>query len=112
MGQLIDQYQTPVQIEAELPEQLKGLFRELATAYFRGYAPVQEIVVDPAVALAVAAHAADPVNREISAAVEKVRALAQNCRCSVNAGPRCRPEDPSEAETLIIEFPEGWPHLE
>lgn len=35
MAQLIDQYQSPQQVEAALPEHLKLLFRELAIAYFR-----------------------------------------------------------------------------
>ena len=112
MGQLIDQYQTPAQIETELPDHLKSLFRELATAYFRGYIPAQEAAAEPAAAPVTVAHGADHTHREISAAVEKVRTLAQNSRCSVNAGPKCRPDDPSEAETLIIEFPEGWPQPE
>lgn len=111
MGQLIDQYQTPVQVEGDLPEHLKGLFRELAMAYFRGYVPesstgvIRENLTPPPPRPPLE-HPAQP---DIAVAIEKVRALARSARCSVNARPGCRPDDPSEAETLIIEFPDGWP---
>ncbi|HEY9736563.1 MAG TPA: hypothetical protein V6D06_09780 [Trichocoleus sp.] len=122
MGQLIDQYETPAQIEEALPDHLRGLFRELAIAYFQGYRPAADKAIDPPSescpeppSSPVSSHqaktpdAADPHQREISAAVEKVRNLAQSTRCVNNATRGCRPDDPSEAETLIIEFPEGWP---
>ncbi|MBD0334429.1 MAG: hypothetical protein ICV62_02975 [Cyanobacteria bacterium Co-bin13] len=112
MGQLIDQYQPPVQVENALPEHLKGLFRELAFAYFRGYVPDSETAVAELTGAQPRSNSPARANsdqREISAAVEKVRALAQKALCSVHPSRGCCPDNPNEADTLIIEFPEGWP---
>jgi hypothetical protein len=110
MAQLIDQYQSPQQVEAALPEHLKLLFRELAIAYFQGCrlglgasnwagdaAPAA--IAEPPPAAAV----------EIAPAVEQVRRLCQQHRRATAAHNRASAEDPSETETLIIEFPNGWP---
>ena len=39
MGQLVDRYHKPEEIENSLPEYLQPLFRRLAVAYFQGYEP-------------------------------------------------------------------------
>lgn len=46
---------------------------------------------------------------EIAPAVEQVRRLGQQHRMAMAARKRASAEDPSETETLIIEFPNGWP---
>lgn len=107
MAQLIEQYQSPQQVEAALPDNLKPLFRELAIAYFQGCRSGYE-ASDQAGAPAIA----EPTPLaavEIAPAVEQVRRLGQQHRMAVAARSRASAEDPSETETLIIEFPHGWP---
>jgi hypothetical protein len=108
MGQLVDSLAKPAQIEQDLPEHLKGLFRRLALAYFQGYA--HEEGQDDARAIAQRWPMSQPFpqddcqQRAIAAAVSQVRALAQKKRIG-----RDRPTTPmSEMETLIIDFPEHW----
>lgn len=110
MGQLIDQYQTPVQIERELPDHLQGLFRELALAYFQGYSPLSETEEQSSSTVAADVLSSDAKTCDISVAVEKVRVLARNAQRSDTSFWSSKALDPSEADTLIIQFPEGWPH--
>lgn len=110
MGQLVDLTAKPAQVEQDLPDHLKILFRRLALAYFQGYFPSRQQAV------AVAPAAASPVpqcdlqqRHEISAAVDQIKALAQKSqtRMQKNRG-QAHPCALSEMETLIIEFPEHW----
>ncbi|HZG37827.1 MAG TPA: hypothetical protein VEZ50_04020 [Nodosilinea sp.] len=117
MGQLVDLLEKPAQVERDLPDHLKGLFRRLALAYFQGYSPNQgKVKVEVASSAPVPVPVPPPCPRsdrqrrqEISAAVEQVKALAQQTQarmCAARGGAtHCVP---SELETLIIEFPEHW----
>ncbi|HEY9763846.1 MAG TPA: hypothetical protein V6D07_15045 [Trichocoleus sp.] len=109
MGQLIDQYQTPIQIERELPDHLQGLFRELAQAYFQGYSPLSETDGQNLALTKANVLSSGEKTCDISIAVEKVKVLARNSQRPETSSSR-RPVELSEADTLIIEFPEGWPH--
>ncbi|HEY9881648.1 MAG TPA: hypothetical protein V6D29_24565 [Leptolyngbyaceae cyanobacterium] len=108
MGQLIDQYETPLQIERELPDHLQKLFRELAQAYFQGYSPLSE-AEEPGISVVTEVLSSGAKTCDISIAVEKVKVLARNARRS-DSPSSSKPVELSEADTLIIEFPEGWPH--
>jgi hypothetical protein len=104
MGQLVDGLAKPAQVEQTIPHHLKTLFRQLAMAYFQGYRPQmpsptnlspgdrQDVEMDT--------HAVD-----ISAAVDRVRLLAQQSRSRL--GTLCDTQGCSfaEMETLVIEFP-------
>ncbi|PSR17508.1 hypothetical protein C8255_12290 [filamentous cyanobacterium CCP3] len=112
MGQLVDLLEKPAQVEQGLPDHLKILFRRLALAYFQGYfpqptqptmRPVAEVLVSPT-------RPSDCQRRQdISAAVDRVKALAQKtqARMCANRGQAAQCAI-SELETLVIEFPEHW----
>lgn len=113
MGQLVDFIAKPTQVEQDLPDHLKILFRRLALAYFQGY------VSNPgrqgsarAARLPLTPPPTDGGQRqrqEISAAVSQVKALAQQSQARLNQNrgpsPQC---SISEMETLILEVPQHW----
>lgn len=104
MGQLVDGLEKPAQVEQAIPQHLQTLFRQLAMAYFQGYRPqVPSPVGSDAQAGQVAE--ADTHTVEISAAVDRVRLLAQQSRSRL--GTLCGTQGCSfaEMETLVIEFP-------
>ncbi|PSN11255.1 hypothetical protein C7293_25015 [filamentous cyanobacterium CCT1] len=112
MGQLVDLLEKPAQVEQGLPDHLKILFRRLALAYFQGYFPqrVQPTMLPVAEVLVPPAQPSDRQRRQdISAAVERVKALAQKTQARMCATrghlSQCAI---SELETLVIEFPEHW----
>ncbi|PSN18875.1 hypothetical protein C7271_10265 [filamentous cyanobacterium CCP5] len=106
MGQLVDNYAPPQVIEDTLPQHLCPLFERLATAYFHGYLPAQNGTVS--ISVAEPTHSSSQGTRQdISAAVQRVRHLAQ--QMNLQHASRLRSSTPlSEADTLIINFPEGW----
>ncbi|MGB3309979.1 MAG: hypothetical protein WBG32_12225 [Nodosilinea sp.] len=115
MGQLVDLFEKPAQVEQELPDHLKILFRRLALAYFQGYFPKQaQTNTDPAAKVTAQPCARSDRQRrqEISAAVDRVKALAQKSQARM-----CKTRGQvtqcaiSELETLIIKFPEHWQPL-
>ncbi|MFQ4134820.1 hypothetical protein PGN35_000715 [Nodosilinea sp. PGN35] len=108
MGQLVDALAKPAQVEQDLPDSLKGLFRRLALAYFQGYSPAEGQLE----ALGARQPTAQPClhsdrqrRQDISAAVERVKALAHKTQARMCAArgqaAQCAT---SEMETLIIEF--------
>ena len=113
MGQLVDLIEKPTQVEQNLPDHLKILFRRLALAYFQGYFPgggrpgatmTTPLLIDmpfPSCDLR--------QRQEISAAVSQVKALAQRTQTRLRQtrgqGTHC---SMSEMETLVIEFPDHW----
>jgi len=113
MGQLVDFLEKPARVEQALPNHLKELFRRLALAYFQGYSP-------PAERYETAVVARLPVNppqppgeqrrrQEISAAVDRVKALAQQTQARMGkARGQTNQCATSEMDTLIIDFPEHW----
>lgn len=112
MAQLVDFIEKPAQIEQDLPEHLKGLFRRLALAYFQGYSRQEgqsETVGMVHRPMAQPSPTPERRRQEISAAVEQVKALAQQTQLRMRKSQRqvnqCAT---SEMETLIIEFPEHW----
>lgn len=108
MGQLVDRYQKPQEIEAALPDYLRPLFRRLALAYFQGYEPRAVADGEGADATTGDCTRADSQHRDIAAAVDKVQWLAQRARHSTQDA-RQAPGNPfSEMDTLIIEIPEHW----
>ena len=112
MGQLVDLLEKPTQVEQGLPDHLKILFRRLALAYFQGYFPQQPQPQRLPVAevLVPRAQPGDRQRRQdISAAVDRVKALAQKsqARLCANRG-QANQCALSELETLVIEFPEHW----
>jgi len=108
MGQLVDRYHKPEEIENSLPEYLQPLFRRLAVAYFQGYEPRTRGSVE-AVDTAVDAES-QPVGqqREIVAAVNTMQWLAQRARHESQQARRVGEQTFSEMDTLIIEIPEHW----
>lgn len=116
MGQLVDQYASPVLIESNLPEHLRLLFRDLAVAYFHGYVPMEPVPASTAVcSLADPPHqAAVPPDQpksskaEIAAAVAQVKALAQRASQRKRRSSSQSAANPSEEDTLIIDFPQEW----
>jgi hypothetical protein len=113
MGQLVDLLEKPARVEQSLPEHLKGLFRQLALAYFQGYAPPAERD-ETAVASCLPTTPANPPGeqrrrQEISAAVDRVKVLAQQTQARMCAARGMANQCAiSELETLIIDFPEHW----
>ncbi|MBE9136338.1 hypothetical protein IQ254_03820 [Nodosilinea sp. LEGE 07088] len=112
MGQLVDLLEKPAQVEQDLPDHLKILFRRLALAYFQGYFP-REARQNTAPADT----STTPPNpscdrqqrREISAAVSQIKALAQKTQARLRQKHNSDAQTPaSEMETLIIEFPDHW----
>jgi hypothetical protein len=113
MGQLVDLLEKPAQVEQNLPDHLKVLFRQLALAYFQGYLPQAERPSE--------AHSPQPVvpqspppsdqqrRQEITTAVNRIKTLAQKteARLQQHRG-QTRPCPLSEMETLVIDFPEHW----
>jgi hypothetical protein len=113
MGQLVDLLEKPAQVEQDLPNHLKDLFRRLALAYFQGYFPngsQQDIAVKAPRPVALPNPRCDLRQRhEISAAVSQVKALAQKTQARSRQGRGQASAVPmSEMETLIIEFPAHW----
>ncbi len=112
MGQLVDLTAKPAQVEQDLPDHLKILFRRLALAYFQGYFPGQarQSVVRRARVPATPPPQGDHQRRQdISAAVSQVKALAQKTQARIRQGRgQVSQVAMSEMETLIIEFPEHW----
>lgn len=109
MGQLVDCLAKPAQVEQDLPGHLQGLFRRLALAYFQGYSPAEgqfEAAMVTRLPIPQPGPRSDRQQRQdISAAVERVKALAQKtqarmCTARGQAG-QCAVSD---LETLIIEF--------
>ncbi|MEA5451680.1 hypothetical protein VB780_24100 [Leptolyngbya sp. CCNP1308] len=108
MGQLVDCLAKPNQIEQDLPNHLQGLFRRLALAYFQGYSAAEGQVAATVVPLPIPQPCpqSDRQRRQdISAAVERVKALAQQTQSRICAArgqvAQCATSD---METLIIEF--------
>ncbi|MGG6237203.1 hypothetical protein ACQ4N7_01075 [Nodosilinea sp. AN01ver1] len=113
MGQLVDLLEKPAQVEHDLPDHLKTLFRRLALAYFQGYsreAGEAEVTVADCLPTAPPCPVSDRQRRqEISAAVERVKALAQKTQSRMcTARGQATQCALSELETLVIEFPEHW----
>ncbi len=110
MGQLVDFMAKPTQVEQDLPDHLKILFRRLALAYFQGY------VSRPGNQGAVKATplTSPPVDggqrqQEIAAAVSQVKALAQQSQARLRQNGGASPQsDISEMETLILDGPQHW----
>jgi alkanesulfonate monooxygenase SsuD/methylene tetrahydromethanopterin reductase-like flavin-dependent oxidoreductase (luciferase family) len=113
MGQLVDGYRKPGQVESDLPEHLRILFRRLALAYFQGYFPAHPLDVSPesTAPIPVVAGGSQPQHPEIAAAVAQVKQLAAQARTRMQKTRRGRAVAASEIETLIIEFPEPWPSV-
>lgn len=106
MGQLVDCLAKPTQIERDLPSHLQGLFRRLALAYFQGYSAAEEPFEAAPLPVPQPCPRSDRQRRqEISAAVERVKALAQQtqARLCTSRGQAAQCAT-SEMETLIIEF--------
>jgi hypothetical protein len=111
MGQLVDGYRKPGQVESDLPEHLRILFRRLALAYFQGYFPAHPLdsPLAPTTPMpVVAGEQRPPQHPEIAAAVAQVKQLATQARTRMQQSRRGRPVAASELDTLIIEFPEPW----
>jgi hypothetical protein len=112
MGQLVDLLAKPAQVEQDLPDHLKDLFRRLALAYFQGYRPGDGRQGAAMMArLPITLPPQDQCQRrqDISAAVSQVKALAQKTQARIRQGRgQASPVPMSEMETLIIEFPEHW----
>jgi hypothetical protein len=110
MGQLVDLTAKPAQVEQDLPDHLRILFRRLALAYFQGYFPSRRQAPVAQVAAAPPNPQCDLQQRhEISAAVDQIKALAQRTQTRIQKNRGQAPQVPlSEMETLIIEFPEYW----
>jgi hypothetical protein len=107
MGQLVDCLAKPTQIEQDLPGHLQALFRRLALAYFQGYSATERQA-----AAAVTLPIPQPCpqsdrqqRQDISAAVERVKALAQKTQARMcmarGQAVQCAISD---MDTLIIEF--------
>ncbi|HSM83187.1 MAG TPA: hypothetical protein VLS96_15975 [Nodosilinea sp.] len=112
MGQLVDFLEKPALVERDLPAHLKQLFRRLALAYFQGYTPETRpamVAVAPRPA-PISCPLSDCQRRqEISAAVDRVKVLAQQTQTRISTARGQTAQCPmSEMETLIIEFPEHW----
>lgn len=111
MGQLVDQYKKPAQVEQDLPDHLRILFRRLALAYFQGYVlrskPVS--VIKPRPIVTAPSCPVTPERRQlaISDAVAQVRALAEKAQQRMVASGQCQAEF-CDMETLVVEFPENW----
>ncbi len=113
MGQLVDLTTKPAQVEQDLPDHLKILFRRLALAYFQGYFPgsnrrgSSRMVCLP---ISSPGSSGDRQQRQdISAAVSQVKALVQKTQARVRQGRgKAALGSFSEMETLIIDFPEHW----
>lgn len=108
MGQLVDCLAKPNQVEQDLPSHLQALFRQLALAYFQGYSPAERPLEAAAVALPVSQPCpqSDRQRRQdISAAVERVKALAQQTQSRMcTARGQAAQCATSDMETLIIHF--------
>lgn len=110
MGQLVDRYQKPQDIEADLPEYLRPLFRRLALAYFQGYEPrdVPAGETDPGALTGDLAANGDHHHQAIAAAVDTIQWLAQRARHHSQTARQTQEKTFSEMDTLIIEIPEHW----
>jgi hypothetical protein len=108
MGQLVDRYQKPEEIENSLPEYLQPLFRRLAVAYFQGYEPRTRSPVEAVDASVNADSQQVGQQREIVAAVNTMQWLAQRARHENQQARRAGEQTFSEMDTLIIEIPEHW----
>ncbi len=109
MGQLVDRYGKPQEVEASLPDYLQPLFRRLALAYFQGYEPREPDEVEGnstgaerGIRMNVPPHPA------IAAAVDKVQWLAQRARHNNQEVRQAQGKTFSEMDTLIIEIPDHW----
>lgn len=108
MGQLVDGYETPGAILHALPEHLVALFEELAKAYFNGYAPSASAEAVPPLEVGEANfEAPDGATQEIVAAIAKLKAIAQKSRGCSPGRSECQVLDPSEVDTLIVDFPDS-----
>lgn len=112
MGQLVDLFEKPAQVEQGLPDHLKILFRRLALAYFQGYFP-RQAQSDICLAAKSPVQSSDRSDRqrrqEIAAAVDRVKALAKKSQARMcKARGQVTQCATSELETLIIDFPEHW----
>ncbi|WP_017298045.1 hypothetical protein [Nodosilinea nodulosa] len=113
MGQLVDLTAKPAQVEQDLPDHLKILFRRLALAYFQGYIsiPGRQLAAKlgrlPGVPPT--PHGELRQRQDISTAVDQIKALARKKQARL-----CQKRGLtascalSELETLVIEFPEHW----
>ncbi len=113
MGQLVDLLEKPAQVEHDLPNHLKTLFRQLALAYFQGYsreAGEAEAARTDRFSVSPPCSDSDRQRRQdISAAVDRVKALAQKTQIRMcTARGQVTHCALSELETLVIEFPEYW----
>jgi hypothetical protein len=108
MGQLVDRYQKPQEIEASLPDYLQPLFRRLALAYFQGYEPHDTHGVPGNDAETNCGSQGVHQNQAIAAAVGKVQWLAQRARHNHQEVRQAKDKPFSEMDTLIIEIPEHW----
>jgi hypothetical protein len=108
MGQLVDGYETPGAILQALPEHLVVLFEELAKAYFNGYTPLTSVVPTTPVEMGEAnLEAPDGATQDIVAAIAKLKAIAQRSRGCSPGRSECQVLDPSEVDTLIVDFPDS-----
>jgi hypothetical protein len=113
MGQLVDLTAKPTQVEQDLPNHLKILFRRLALAYFQGYVsrPGRQLAAMMASLPVTLPDSEDEIQQrqEISTAVDQLKALAQQNQAKLcQKRGQVNPCPLSEMETLIIEFPEHW----
>ncbi|MBE9159743.1 hypothetical protein IQ265_23330 [Nodosilinea sp. LEGE 06152] len=113
MGQLVDLLEKPARVEQNLPSHLKTLFRQLALAYFRGYSreagEAEAALVDRSPVSPPCPTSDRQRRQEISAAVERVKALAQKTQSRMcTARGQVTHCALSELETLVIDFPEHW----
>ncbi|WOD41944.1 hypothetical protein [Nodosilinea sp. E11] len=113
MGQLVDLLEKPTQVEQELPQHLKGLFRQLAMAYFQGYSPHPDLD-EPELLNCVPPQLPYPRSdrqrrQDIATAIDQVKVLAQKSQATLCPNRGKTAQCPiSERETLIIDFPEHW----
>ncbi|MGF1568644.1 MAG: hypothetical protein ACFCVD_11340 [Nodosilinea sp.] len=112
MGQLVDAYQKPAQVEGDLPDHLKILFRRLALAYFQGY-----FSQPPRPDLAGATTQGNPARQnqalesggdDITAVVSQIKQLADRARRRLEASHQGQSIAPEDMETLVVEFPDHW----
>lgn len=109
MGQLVDRYQKPKEVEESLPDYLQPLFRRLALAYFQGYETQKDASGNPETPHTADVSQTGHQQQAIVAAVDKVQWLAQRARHRQHHTDKRAQQVPlSEMDTLIIEIPEHW----
>jgi hypothetical protein len=107
MGQLVDRYQKPNEVEESLPDYLQPLFRRLALAYFQGYETQAPLEGEPSLP---GPQSLPPCAQQqaIAATANQVQWLAQRARHNQKTTRQAEGIPLSEMDTLIIEIPEHW----